>query len=168
MDKTEDIAASAVAGPSGLQAKTTRREPRARVSSSSSSGSSSSSSSSSTTSSAKSTRKKRLHRHRSHKKRGGRYNRKNSLLYKLSCEVSELRKRFHDDDTNKQVVATPSGSAEGHFVDNVDEISLLDSREYRSLYDCELEDDKSNESHKLKLDIQVKIKEPSVPKTPAS
>lgn len=162
MDDPSNSKAESMPGPSNAQ-KMMRREPRTRTNSSSSSDGSSSKSSSS--SSAKSSRKKKRHHRRSHKNRRGKHNRRDDLLRKLFDEVAELRKRIYEGgtvNTNVQSAATSHCSADVEVLNNDDGISLLDDQECRSLYSDEVE----NEKQLFRFDIQVKLKEPSVPKTP--
>lgn len=152
MDNSGDFVAKPVAGPSGLQNKKGKTR-RTRIDSSSSSSEGSSSSSTSNTS-VMSPHNKNHHRRSANKKRGGKQNRKEDLLHKLFNEVSELRKQFHNSGAN-------ANRASSNCCD--DEISLLDCN---SLYDCEENDNQLNDSQEFKFNFQVKLKEPSTPKTP--
>lgn len=85
-------------------------------------------------------------------------------MQQLTQEISELRERVFYSDKNS--ACSPRRSAEMQADGSNDEISLLDNNDYRSLYDYDVVDEKSNESHQFKFDLQVKLKEPPVPKAP--
>lgn len=137
---------TAVAGPSG-----TSRKRKRSISSSSSSSSSSNSSSSS---SSGNKRGKRSRRH--HRKRSKRAQRSGRMMEKLVKEMGELRKHIFTSSNNEKVfddhVSLCSEASGELYVEN----NSLDER-------CV-----NDECHDFTFDIETKLKEPSVPKTPDS
>lgn len=163
-----EVLNSNVEGPSGIQNKSRKSRSRRKRSRSSSSDSSSSSTSSSTTSSSSSgsvpsSKKNKKKTHRKKQRKSVARKRDTHLLEKLSKDINDLRRNFAQAENFRENNSTPNNN-------NCDVLSDVS----RDLYDCCASQGSASPPRtampatdmNFSFDIQTKIKEPTVPRTP--
>lgn len=150
MDNCEsvtDLGPQAIAGPSGL----TRKRKKSSSASSSSSSSSSCSASSSTDKEKKHSRRSHRSRHKKSKRR-----RTKRMIDKLFEEMGELRKQFL------------TGNIDSVRHDNASCFSDVSGKLYEHNGLVEELDTRDTSSFDINFDLETKLKEPLIPKTPDS
>lgn len=131
-----------------------------RSSSSSSSASSSSSSSSPPCNKAKRSRRRRRRRSHCKKRKGGKHNQDASRLDKISQDIDELRKHLTFNNPNNVTSAENCGDVgdDSYVADNVSGIL------YNEIDESEIE--QNQPSFQFNFDLETKLKESAIPKTP--